>query len=221
MDMIGTVLPLALVVGLSPLPMMPAVLLLMSQRPRPNGLAFLSLWLVSLTLVVSLAIWLGGLADPEPSTDNGVGWIQVVTGIAFLGLAGAKWVRRPRAGQAKEPPKWIAALHSYSPAQSARLGALLAGANPKNLAMALAAGAEIAFLATGPASMAVGLLGFVLIGSIGVGVPILASVVLGERVAPALKRGKSWLDSNSTSLSVGVLVVLGVLLLAKGLPTAL
>lgn len=215
--MVGTVLPLALVVGLSPIPIMPAVLLLMTARGRANGLAYLAAWTVALALVAAAAVWVGRLADPEPATEEGIGWLQVVTGAVFLALAVAKWVRRPRAGAAKEPPGWMAALDTYSPGRSARLGALLAAANPKNLAMALAAGAEIAVLTTGAASTAVGILGFVLIGSVGVATPVLAEILLGDRAAPALERGRRWLDRHSTALSVGVLTALGAALLVKGL----
>lgn len=219
--MVGTVLPLALVVGLSPLPILPALLLLMTPRGRGNARAYLASWLVALTLVVLVAVWLGSLADPQPASDEGIGWIQVVTGAAFLGLAAAKWLRGPKPGQAHEPPGWVLALDGYTPRQAARLGALLASANPKNLAMALAAGAEIALLTDGAAATAAGVAAFVAIGSLGVATPVLAEAVLGDRATPALERSRGWLEQHSTALSVGVLVVLGALLLLKGLPTAL
>lgn len=218
--MVGTVLPLALVVGLSPIPIMPAVLLLMTSRGRANGLAYLAAWMGALTAVVAAAVTFASLSDPAPATEEGIGWIQVLTGAAFLVMAVVKWARRPRAGQAKEPPGWMSALDTYSPGQSARLGALLAAANPKNLAMALAAGAEIAVLATGAASTVSGALGFVLIGSVGVATPVLAQVGLGERAAPALEHGRQWLDRHSTALSIGVLTALGAVLLVKGLSVA-
>lgn len=219
--MIATVLPLALVVGLSPLPILPAVLLLLTPRARVNGPAYLAAWLVGLTALTAAAWWLAGLADPSEPTDEGIGWIQVATGAIFLVMAAVKWLRRPAPGQAKAAPKWMAALDSYSPAQAARLGALLACANPKNLAMAMAAGAEIAVLADGAGATTGGIVGFVLIGSLGVGTPVLLHAVLGERSAPALDRSRDWLQRNGTALSVGVLGILGVLLLLGGLPSAL
>lgn len=218
--MLGTVLPLALVVGLSPLPIMPVLLLLTTPRATANGWAYLGAWLISLSLLVAAAIAVAQLSDPAPASEEGIGWIQVITGTVFLVMALVKWTRRPRDGT-KEQPGWMAALTSYVPSQSARLGALLAGANPKNVAMALAAGAAIAVLAEGPAHRAVGLLGFVLVGSLGVATPILARAVLGERATTPLASLRAWLDANSTMLSVGVLAVLGVLLVLKGLPTAL
>lgn len=218
--MLTTVLPLAIVVGLSPLPILPAVLLLMSPQARRNGPAYLAAWLVALTLLVSVMTGIGNLRDPAPPDEKGVGWIQLITGAVFLVMAVVKWSKRPRAGKVKEPPKWMAALDTYTPKQSARLGALLAGANPKNLTMALAAGAEIALLATTASQTVTGVVSFVAIGSIGVALPVLAHAVLGERAAPGLAKAKTWLERNSTTLAVAVLVVLGILLVMKGLPAA-
>ena len=215
--MLGVVFPLALVVGLSPLPILPVLLLLTTPRGRANGGAYLGAWLVTLAVVVTAALVLGQLSDPEPASEEGIGWVQVVTGAIFLVMAAVKVMRRPRAGEPKETPRWMAAAADYTPRQSARLGSILAGANPKNLAMAIAAGAEIAVLATGPAQTLVGLVGFVLVGSIGVASPVLMQAALGERAAAPLERGRAWLVRHSTVLSVGVLGVLGVALLLKGL----
>ncbi|MGB8021185.1 MAG: GAP family protein [Candidatus Nanopelagicales bacterium] len=221
MDLVGTLLPLALVVGLSPLPITPAVLILMTPRARANSAAFLGAWVGALTGVTAVALLLAGSRDPGEPTEAGIGWIQVLTGTVFLVMAAAKWLRRPAPGAAKEPPRWMAALGSYGPGQSARLGAALAAANPKNLLMALAGGAEIAALADGAAATVAATVGFVAVGSIGVGTPILTHRILGERAAPVLARWKTWLEGNSTALAVGVLLVLGGALLVKGLAGAL
>lgn len=221
MDLIWTMVPLALVIGLSPLPIMPAILLLMTPQARANGLAFLGAWLVGLTLLVLVTVVLGTLSDPSEATEQGIGWIQLLTGLAFLALAAVKWMRRPRPGEPAKAPAWLSALTSYTPRQSVRLGAALAMGNPKNIAMALAAGAEIAYLGDDAVMMIVGVAAFVLIGTCGVGTPILLFVILGERARPALERGRAWLERNSTSLGVGILVILGVVLVLRGLPSAL
>lgn len=220
MDLIGTILPLALVVGLSPLPILPMVLVVMTPRARQNSLAFLGAWLVALTAIVLGALLLAGVRDPAPPDEQGIGWIQVVTGVAFLAMALVKWLRRPTPGSPKDPPKWMSALDSYTPRQSAGLGAGLAVGNPKNLVMALAAGAEIAALTTSTGNAVAGVVAFVLVGSIGVATPVVAHRLLGERAPRVLGGWKSWLEANSTALAVGVLVVLGVLLLAAGLSAA-
>jgi hypothetical protein len=220
MDLIGTIVPLALVVGLSPLPILPMVLVLMTTRARPNSRAFLGAWFVALTALVLGALLLAGVRDPAPPDDQGIGWIQVVTGVVFLALALAKWLRRPRPGESKEPPAWMTALDSYTPRQSAGLGAALAAGNPKNLVMAVAAGAEIAAITTSTGNALAGVGVFVLVGSIGVATPVIAHRLLGDRAPEVLGGWKSWLEANSTALAVAVLGILGVMLLAAGLSAA-
>jgi hypothetical protein len=220
MELIGTILPLALVVGLSPLPILPIVLIVMTPGARPNSRTFLTAWLVTLTGVVLGALAIAGVRDPAPPDEAGIGWIQVVTGAVFLLLGIAKWLRRPAPGTTSEPPTWMSALDSYTPRQSAGLGAALAAGNPKNLMMALAAGVEIAAITTTPGSAAVAVAVFVLVGSFGVATPVAAHRLLGDRAPEVLGRWKAWLEQNSTALGVGVLVVLGVLLLVKGLTAA-
>ena len=220
MDLIGTVLPLAIVVGLSPLPIMPVVLLLMTPRARTNSTAFLTAWVVALTALVVLAALLADGTDPAPS-EEGVGWISLVTGLVFLIMAGFKWLRRPAAGEATQAPAWLAALGDYNAAKSARLGVLLAAANPKVVVMALAAGAEIGVLVAGSGARVLALALFVVVGSIGVAVPVVVHRLLGARATPWLERAKTWLERNSTTLSIAVLLVLGVLLVVSALPSAL
>lgn len=221
MDLVSTLLPLAIVVGLSPLPILPVVLILMTPRARPNSAAFIGAWLGALTGVVLAAVLLAGSQDPAPPDDQGIGWIQLVTGVAFLGLAAVKWVRRPGPGAASEPPGWMSALDGYTAAQSAGLGAALAAGNPKNLVMALAGGAEIAAMTTTPGGALAGVMVFVFVGSLGVGTPVVAHRLLGDRAPQVLGSWKAWLEKNSTTLGVGILVVLGALLLASGLSAAL
>ena len=69
--MLAELIPLALVVALSPLSIIPAVLVLHSPRPRPTGLAFLAGWLIGLAVLTQIFIevssLLGGGLDKPPS----------------------------------------------------------------------------------------------------------------------------------------------------------
>lgn len=133
----------------------------------------------------------------------------MATGAGLLVPAAVEWVRRPRAGP--PPLPWMTALDTYTPRQSAKLGAALAPINPKNLALASVAGAEIAVLATGPTTAAA-TAGFVAVASLGVATPVLATTALGPRAECGLGRGRDWLTHNSSA------VFIGALLPALGLP---
>ncbi|WP_283611484.1 GAP family protein, partial [Mycolicibacterium poriferae] len=74
-------IPLALVVALSPLTIIPAVLVLHTPRPKPTGLAFMTGWLVGLAaltaLFVAVSNLLGGLDHKPPSWAS---WLRIVIG---------------------------------------------------------------------------------------------------------------------------------------------
>ena len=84
--MLGQLIPLALVVALSPLTIIPAiVLVLQSDRARPTGLAFLSGWLLGLAattaVFVQLPRLLDGLNRPAPTW---AAWVRIAVGIALV-----------------------------------------------------------------------------------------------------------------------------------------
>ena len=96
------------------------------------------------------------------------------------------------------------------------LGAPLA-ANPKSLAMTLAAG-----LALGRADLSstqtIGSLAvYVAIGSITVVAPVLMHVLSAQRTDRRLARWRSWLAANNATVMAALLAVIGVLLIGSGL----
>ena len=75
-SVLGALIPLWLVIALSPITVIPAVLVLHTPRPRPASLAFLTGWvlgLVALTAVfVGASDVLGGLQQAPPRWASGV-----------------------------------------------------------------------------------------------------------------------------------------------------
>lgn len=219
--MFASVIALGLVVGLSPLPVIPALLLLTNGSGQNNARVYLVAWLIGLTSLIGVAALIGGLGDPYESAEQSAGWLEIVIGglLVFAGITKALRSRRA-ADQPKEPPAWQASLGQYGGAQSARLGFLFAIGNPKNLAAAFAAGAEIALLSPSVSSSLVAVTAFVVIGSLGVATPILAAWVLGARADGALAWLRSFLERRGTAVSVAVLVVLGTVLVLRGIASA-
>ncbi len=60
-SVLAELIPLAMVVALSPLSIIPAVLVLHTPRPRPAGLAFLAGWLIGLTALTAIFVGVSGL----------------------------------------------------------------------------------------------------------------------------------------------------------------
>ncbi len=71
--MLTELIPLALVIALSPLTVIPAVLTLHTPRPRPTSLAFLVGWVAGLAVMTIAFLQLSSLAGGRPGTHPGPG----------------------------------------------------------------------------------------------------------------------------------------------------
>ncbi|MFF5934505.1 GAP family protein [Streptomyces sp. NPDC012508] len=146
---IGALLPAALAVARSPFPLIAVVLILTGRHGRRNGTLFALGWVAGLAVVATVVVVLFGAADDPDSTSSSVAdWGRVVAGAALIVVGVRKWRLRPRPGDVVEEPRWMARLDGVTPWRSLRLGALLAGANPKNVV--LTASAATAVVEAGP-----------------------------------------------------------------------
>ncbi len=178
MQAIGGMLPAAIAVALSPIPIVAIVLVLGTQQARIVGPAFVVGWVVGLTLVSAVVVLLaGGADDPDSASAAGVDWMTLGIGLLFLAMAHRQWKKRPKEGQAREEPKWMATLDELTVGKALVLGLALSAANPKNLALTAAAAASIAQEGLGAADTAIAIAVFVVLGSCTVAGAVLFAVV--------------------------------------------
>jgi len=215
----GTVLtglvPLGLVISLSPLTVIPAVLVLQAPRPRPSGLAFLGGWLFGLAALTALSVGasglLGGLDKAPPRWSA---WLRVVLGAALIVFGVVRWLKRN--GQA-ESPAWMRSCASITPARAGITGAVLAVVRPDVALICVPAGLGIGTSGLGVAGDWVAAAFFVAIAASSVAVPILAYAAAGSRLDDTLARLKNWMDRNNAVLLAAVLVVIGAMVLYHGI----
>ncbi len=215
---IGDLLPAAVAVALSPIPIIGVVLVLGAPRARTAGPAFALGWVVGLaTVSVIVVLALGGSDDPDSDAATGVNWLKVAIGILFLLMAAREWRKRPREGRSSETPKWMAAVDTMTPPRAALLGAALSGANPKNLALTIAAAASIAEAGLDRADTAIAVAVYVILGSVTVAGAVLLYVVDAERAARPLSAVKQFMSENNAVIMMVVLLLLGAKVLGNGL----
>jgi hypothetical protein len=80
---IGDLLPSAVEVALSPIPIIAVILMLATARARSNGLAFGLGWIVGLVAVSVVVLVAAADADTSSRTSDGVNWIKLVLGVGF------------------------------------------------------------------------------------------------------------------------------------------
>lgn len=210
----GEVLPLALGIAASPFPVVPAILLLFTPRARASSSAFLAGWVVGVGAATALATTLSEIVDQSGPAPAWASWLRVLLGAALVVYGATQWLGR---GAEPEQPAWMRSIESAGPASAFRLALLLSAANPKVLLLAAAAGLSIGAGDLTLAGDAVAVLVFTLVASLSVATPVLAYLLLGDRVLGPLGRARDWLVRNNSAVMAVVLVVLGVLLLQKGL----
>lgn len=217
-EAIGDLLPTAVGVALSPVPIIAVILMLGTPKARSNGPAFAAGWIAGLVIVsVIVLVVAGGADDPDSATTTGINWFQVAIGALFLAMAAKQWQKRPHHGEEPEMPKWMATIDTFTPAKSFGLGALLSGVNPKNLALTAAAAASIAQagLTTGDSAIAVAV--FVIIGSLTVAGPVVFYVAATDKAAGVLATVKDFLSDHNAVIMMVVLLILGAKILGQGL----
>ena len=216
---IGDLLPLAVGIAISPIPIIAVILMLLSRRATATSTGFLLGWVVGIVLVTVIALALvgeaGNTAGGEPSTLSSV--LKLVLGAGLILLAVRQWQGRPKEGETAAMPKWMGAIESFSFGRALLLGFGLSAINPKNLLLCLAAGTTIgaAHLPTGQVVEATVV--FTLLAASTVLVPVLGYLAARDRMAAPLDRLRAWLTQNNAAVMAVLLVVIGTVLLGKGI----
>jgi len=216
---IGDLLPLAIGIAISPIPIIAVILMLLSRKATATSTGFLLGWVVGIVLVTVVVLVLvgqaGNTAGGEPSTLSSV--LKLVLGAALILLAVRQWQGRPKAGETGAMPKWMNAIESFSFVRALLLGFGLSAINPKNLLLCLAAGTTIgaAHLPTG--QVVVATVVFTLLACSSVAVPVVGYLAARDRMAAPLDRLRAWLTQNNAAVMAVLLLVIGTVLLGKGI----
>jgi Sap, sulfolipid-1-addressing protein len=218
LDVLGQILPMAVGVALSPMPIIAVVLMLVSAKARVNGPMFVLGWLLGMIIVGGIVLLVAGpQASDEGAPASWVAYFELVLGALLLLLAIKQWRGRPDDGVEPEPPKWMSAIDSFTPLKSAGVAAVLSGINPKNLLLILAAASTIAQSGISGGEQAVVYGVFCVIGTVGVAIPVIVYFVLGDRAPALLGRMQTWMAHNNAAIMAVLLLVIGVKIFGDGL----
>lgn len=210
-SVIGDFLPLAVGVAVSPIPVIAAILMLLGEHARSTSLGFAAGWLVGVVAATAIFTTVGSAASGSSTT---VGWIKLALGLALLAEGLREW--RARSGPASTP-KWMAAIDEMKVPAGAGVGFLLAAVNPKNLMLCVAAGVQIGAAEMGGGGTVAAVVVFALIASSTVAVPVLAYQIAADRLRAPLDSLKSWLQINNKTVMAVLILVIGVVLIGKGI----
>lgn len=218
-SVIGDILPLALGVAISPIPIIAAILMLLSPKARGTSVGFLIGWVLGIIVAISLFTALSSvLPEKDPDASSPIaGWIKIALGALLLFMAIKQWRSRPASGEAAALPKWMSAIDTMTAGRGMILGFLLSAVNPKNLLMAAGAGVIVgdSELVGGEILLAVGV--FVLIAASTVAIPVIAYLLASSKMSAPLESLRVWLVQNNATVMAVLLLVIGVVMIGKGI----
>jgi threonine/homoserine/homoserine lactone efflux protein len=216
---IGELLPSAVGVAISPLPIVAVVLMLVTPRGRSNGPSFVVGWVLGLTVVG--AVLLAVAAGADASTSSGPAtWVDVlflVLGVLLILVAVKQFRSRPHGDEEPPTPKWMGALDAFTPIKAGVAGVVLSVLNPKNLLLTVAGAAAIAQTGISTGEQVGAYVVFVVIASIGVAAPVVIAFALGDRAERLLQRLNTWLVHNNAVIMAVLLLIIGVKLIGNAI----
>lgn len=218
-SVIGEILPLAVGIAISPIPIIAVILMLLSPRAKGTSVVFMIGWLLGIIIAIIVFTRLSSVLPQHSAGGSSVaGVIKIVFGVLLLFLALRQWRARPAEGEHASLPKWMSAIDSMTAGKAFGLAFLLAAVNPKNLLLAASAG-----LITGGAGLGVGqglalvIIVFVLLAACTVVIPVIGYLIASTRLAGPLDSLRGWLVENNATIMSVLLLVIGVAVIGKGL----
>lgn len=218
-DAIGSILPLAVGVAISPVPIIAVVLILLSRNARSSSIGFLLGWIAG--IVLSLAV-MTGLSTFLPQRDSDAGHplegvLKIALGALLLFLAYRQWQKRPKRGEEPKLPKWMNSIDSATFRSALGLSFTLAAVNPKNLILNAHAGLEATTHSLDLPQILIVLAVYLLIATCTVVIPVLAFQVAADRLRPALEGIHGWLARENGTIMAVLLLVLGASGIGNGI----
>jgi len=215
---IGGLLPSAIGVALSPVPIVAVILVLGTPKARSNGPAFALGWVGGLVVVsVVVLVVASGASNPDSASSTALSAIKLALGAVFLFMAAAQWQKRPKKGEKPVMPKWMESIGTFTPAKSLAFGAALSGANPKNLALTIAAAGSIAQAGLGAGQSTIAVAVFVVLGSLTVAGPVVFYMLATSAAERPLAAINDFMSDHNAVIMFVVLLVLGAKLLGDGI----
>jgi threonine/homoserine/homoserine lactone efflux protein len=212
-------LPFAVGIAISPIPIIAIVLMLGTDNAKSDSLSFLVGWIVAMAVAGAILLAVVGSSDP---TDGGApadstSTLKLVLGIVLLGLAMKQWRNRPRAGEDATMPKWMSSVEGFTPAKSAGLGVIVSVVNPKNLILIIGGATAISQTDVSGGDQAIVWAIFILTATIGVAAPVVIYFAMGDKAAAILDDLKGWMRRNNAAIMAVILVLIGVKLIGDSI----
>jgi hypothetical protein len=210
----------ALLAAASAITILATLVVLTSARGRLNGVVFLAGFLVGQSAVFIAGLSVSSSAVPrlEEHKSTGVGVFELVLGIALIIAAqiGRSRADPRRPGGSPRTEAMLAKLERIRPATALTAGLAL-GVGVKRLIITLFAATAVAAAGLDAGDETRLALLYVGVASLSVWPAVAISLLFGEHARTWITAAKSWLTANSTKVTLGATLGVGVFFCVEGL----
>ncbi|WP_036504915.1 GAP family protein [Nocardia aobensis] len=216
---IGRTLPLAAAIAVSPLPLIVAVLMLVSGQARAKSSGYLLGRICGFAVLVAAVALLIGASTAEhlhphhASTATSI--IRLCGGIGLLGVA--VWFGYQRTRGVEKPRKLWDRVDRVTPVGAFGLGVAFVIIDVSTLVPAVMGGLDIAEARfSAPRALGAGAI-FLVIALATCIAPVAAYLVAGDRLDQPLAATKTWLVANDRTVMMVLLFLVGTMLIGRAI----
>lgn len=209
----------ALAAAASPLALTATFVVIRSVRPRTNGIAFLSGFLLGTMIASGLGLVLGQAAVERLDSHETVEEVlTLILGIALLIVGLRMWRASPRTEpKGSRASAILAGLGNVRPAPAFSMAGLLGFGGPKRLVLTFLAMVSVTEANLLDIESLTLVVAYIAVATVPVLVPVGIVIIAGQRAAVILGRGESWLTEHAASLRVWLSLGIGAALVADAL----
>ena len=215
-EVVTSILPHAVGVALSPIPIAALILVLLSNRAKENSIFYLFGWVVA--LIVNIVFFSLVFQELPASSGQKSGIYTLATlllGLGLLFLAFRQWQKRPKPGTEAQVPKWMSSIETFTPTKSFGLAFMLVTVNAKNTILNISAGVTLGKEATSLTELVAGVAVFTFVASLTIIIPVVGFLLYGDHLKTELNNLKDWFIYNSATILFVLFLILGVNLISK------
>jgi hypothetical protein len=222
-DVVLHMLPFAVGIAISPVPIITVILMLFTPRPRSNGAGFVLGWFLGIGIpalvvfMVDRVINQGDVATPPSRMALN---LRIAVGVILILVAAWNWMHRNKQDVENKKPLWMRVVDSITPWKAILLGFLFADVtNPKNLALTVAGCMAITAGHLSAFGNAIVLTLFTGMASLGVALPVLLFLSGGDAAKLTVEQWRQWLMKHKKGVMALLFFVFGIALLVRGVFT--
>jgi hypothetical protein len=222
-DVVLHMLPFAVGIAISPVPIITVILMLFTPRPRSNGAGFVLGWFLGIGIpalvvfMVDRVINQGDVATPPSRMALN---LRIAVGVILILVAAWNWMHRNKQDVENKKPLLMRVVDSITPWKAILLGFLFADVtNPKNLALTVAGCMAITAGHLSAFGNAIVLTLFTGMASLGVALPVLLFLSGGDAAKLTVEQWRQWLMKHKKGVMALLFLVFGIALLVRGVFT--